>query len=85
MYRSREWIFERIRRDRRLDPAVSGRALALRYRVSRNTVAKALASPVPAKRKKPPPRASVLEVMPALLHPAVLSSVERRPRPMVDR
>lgn len=28
MYRSREWVFERIRRDRRLDPSVSGRALA---------------------------------------------------------
>ena len=43
MYRSREWIFERIRRDRRLDPTVSGRVLAQRYEVSRNTVAKALA------------------------------------------
>ncbi|WP_183091567.1 IS21 family transposase [Streptomyces radicis] len=61
MYRSREWIFERIRRDRRLDPTVSGRTLAQRYKVSRNTVAKALAHPVPAKRKKPPPRKSVLE------------------------
>lgn len=61
MYRSREWIFERIRRDKRVDPSVSGRTLAQRYRVSRNTVAKALALPVPPKRKKPPPRASVLE------------------------
>lgn len=61
MYRSREWIFERSRRDRRLDPTVSGRMLAQRYKVSRNTVAKALACPVPAKRKKPPPRQSVLE------------------------
>lgn len=61
MYRSREWIFERIRRDRRLDPAVSGRVLAERYKVSRNTVAKALACPVPSRRKKPPPRTSVLE------------------------
>lgn len=61
MYRSREWIFERIRRDKRLDPTVSGRVLAQRYRVSRNTVAKALVCPVPAKRRKPPPRESVLE------------------------
>lgn len=61
MYRSREWVFERIRRDRRQDPTVSGRVLAQRYRVSRNTVAKALVSPVPARRKKPPPRVSVLE------------------------
>jgi transposase len=61
VYRSREWLFERIRRDHRLDPSLSGRALAQRYKVSRNTVAKALASPVPSRRKKPPPRASVLE------------------------
>ncbi|MGW0771177.1 IS21/IS408/IS1162 family transposase [Streptomyces sp. NPDC002676] len=61
MYRSREWIFERIRRDRRLDPTVSGRVLAQRYKVSRNTVAKALVCPVPSGRKKPPPRKSVLE------------------------
>jgi transposase len=61
VYRSREWIFERIRRDRRIDPSVSGRTLAQRYKVSRNTVAKALSCPVPAKRKKPPPRQSVLE------------------------
>ncbi|MBT2399783.1 IS21 family transposase [Streptomyces sp. ISL-100] len=54
-------MFERIRRDRRLDPTVSGRMVAQRYKVSRNTVAKALSCPVPAKRKKPPPRQSVLE------------------------
>lgn len=35
--------------------------MAQRYKVSRNTVAKALASPVPTGRKKPPPRKSVLE------------------------
>lgn len=40
---------------------MSERALAQRYRVSRNTVTKALAQSVPPKRKKPPPRASVLE------------------------
>ncbi|MFD9497922.1 ATP-binding protein [Streptomyces sp. NPDC060035] len=34
---------------------------AQRYKVSRNTAAKALASPVPTGRKKPPPRKSVLE------------------------
>ncbi|MFF2412322.1 hypothetical protein [Streptomyces sp. NPDC058092] len=61
MYRSREWVFERIRRDRQLDPSVSGRALAQRYKVSWNTVAKALSSPMPSKRKKPPPGTSVLE------------------------
>lgn len=51
MYRSREWLYERSRRDRRADPAVSAQASAQRYRVSRNTVAEALASPVPWKRK----------------------------------
>lgn len=44
-----------------LDSAVTGWALAQRYKVSRNTVAKALACPVPSGRKKPPPRKSVLE------------------------
>lgn len=48
---SREWIFERIRWDKRLDPTMSDRMLAQRYRVSRNTVAKALACPVLAKRR----------------------------------
>jgi hypothetical protein len=61
VYRSREWIFERIRRDRRNDPTVSQRTLAQRYRVSRKTVVKALSHPVPPVRKPLPPRASVLE------------------------
>ena len=60
MRRSRESLFEQIRADRRLDPAVSGRVLAVKYRVSRSTVSEALASPVPRKRKAPPPRDSVL-------------------------
>ncbi|WP_413810381.1 hypothetical protein [Streptomyces sp. OE57] len=41
MDRSREWIFERIRRDRRPNPAVSQRKPARRYRVSRKKVVKA--------------------------------------------
>ncbi|MGG2461550.1 ATP-binding protein [Streptomyces sp. RGM 3693] len=53
MYRSREWIFERIRRDRRLDPMVSQRTLAQRYRVSCKTVVKTLNHPVPTVRKPP--------------------------------
>ncbi|MEU5609487.1 IS21 family transposase [Streptomyces sparsogenes] len=61
MHRSREWLYERIRREKRQSPETSGRALARKYRVSRNTVAKALRNPVPLKRKKPPPRESVLE------------------------
>ncbi|WP_316769589.1 hypothetical protein [Streptomyces sasae] len=42
MHRSREWPYERIRQDKRQNPEMSGRALAQTYRVSRNTVAKAL-------------------------------------------
>ncbi|MGW2872043.1 DUF6000 family protein [Kitasatospora sp. NPDC001225] len=60
MHRSREWLFERIRRAKR-ELGLSGRELAVRFKVSRNTVEKALESPVPPKRKSPPPRKSVLE------------------------
>lgn len=58
---SRVELFERIRRDRRVDPQVSVRALALRYDVHRRTVREALRNAVPPQRKKPPPRRSVLE------------------------
>ncbi|MER6399626.1 HTH domain-containing protein [Kitasatospora sp. NPDC001603] len=60
MPRSREWLFERIRRAHR-EQGLSGRELAARFKVSRNTVKRALESPVPPKRKSPPPRKSVLE------------------------
>ncbi|MFD9594050.1 hypothetical protein ACFWA9_15000 [Kitasatospora sp. NPDC059973] len=60
MPRSREWLFERIRQAHR-EQGLSGRELAARFKVSRNTVKKALESPVPPKRKSPPPRKSVLE------------------------
>lgn len=58
---SRVELFAQIRRDRRLDPLVSQRALAKRYRVARRTVGAALASAMPAPRKALPPRASQLE------------------------
>ncbi|MCE7011762.1 IS21 family transposase [Kibdelosporangium philippinense] len=58
---SRVELFERIRRDRRLDPDASVRTLAERYKVHRRTVREALANAVPKERKKPPPRRSVLE------------------------
>lgn len=54
-------LFERIRRDRRLDPEVSVRTLAERYRVHRRTVREALERAVPKQRRKPPPRRSKLE------------------------
>jgi transposase len=58
---SRVELFARIRRDRRMDPQVSVRALAKRYEVHRRAVREALASAVPKERKKPPRRRSVLE------------------------
>lgn len=60
---SRVELFERIRADRRVDPSVSGRVLALRHGVSRRTVAAALASAVPPPRK-PPVRSRQLVLTP---------------------
>lgn len=50
---SRVDVFEQIRRDRRLDPSVSARVLAKRYRVSRRTVGLALSVAVPPPRQAP--------------------------------
>lgn len=50
---SRVELFEQIRRDRRLDPLVSARALAKRYRVSARTVGVALAYAAPLPRQSP--------------------------------
>jgi hypothetical protein len=58
---SRVELFAVIRRDRREDPTVSARTLARRYRVSRRTVAAALASAVPLQRQPSSPRASGLD------------------------
>ena len=58
---SRVELFAAIRRDRRDDPAVSGRTLAKRFRVSRRTVAAALANAVPLQRRVLQPKASVLD------------------------
>jgi transposase len=44
-------LFERIRRDRRVDPSVSQRELARRHGVSRKTVVAALSSALPPPRK----------------------------------
>jgi transposase len=58
-------LFAAIRRESR--EGVSGRTLALRYGVSRSTVAEALASAVPSPRKKPARRPSRLDpVKPAI-------------------
>ncbi|MFJ9775750.1 hypothetical protein ACIRVF_31675 [Kitasatospora sp. NPDC101157] len=83
----RELLFEKIRRDRRQDPTVSGRQLALRYKVSRNTVAEALRSPVPKKRKKPEPRLSVLEPVKARIDEMLWADLEapRKQRHTIER
>jgi len=57
---SRVELFERIRRDQQLEE-LSIRELARRHRVSRVTVRKALASPVPSPRKTPVRRAPKLD------------------------
>jgi transposase len=53
-------LYERIRRDRRVDPRVGIRELSRRYRVHRRDVRQALASAVP------PPRKAAVRVSPAL-------------------
>lgn len=55
MARSRVELFERIRRDRRLE-GLSIRELAERHRVHRRTVRQALASALPPPRKRYPRR-----------------------------
>ncbi len=57
---SRVELFERIRRDARLEPGLSHRELARRYGVHRRTVRAALSQAVPPSRKPPPGRPSVL-------------------------
>ena len=86
MYRSREWLYERICGDRRSDPTVSARALTQRYRVSRNTVAQVLASLVPLKWKKPP-RKRVLELVAGVVHALMREDVDalRKQRHTIDQ
>jgi lambda repressor-like predicted transcriptional regulator len=57
---SRVEVFERIRRDHRLEPGVSVRELARRHGVHRRTVREALGPALPPQRKKPA-RTLVLE------------------------
>jgi transposase len=62
---SRVELFERIRRERRLEPGVSVRELARRHGVHRRTVREALEAAVPPERKKPA-RTRVLVLEPAM-------------------
>lgn len=57
---SRVELFERVRRDRRVDPSVSVRELARRHALARRTVRSALEGAVPPPRKAPPAKSSVL-------------------------
>lgn len=58
---SRAELFAAIRRDKRLDPGLSQRALSEKYSVHRRTVRQALESAVPPPRKEQQPRRSVLD------------------------
>ncbi|MBO0516574.1 IS21 family transposase [Streptomyces beijiangensis] len=58
---SRAELFAHIRRDKRLDPNLSQRALAEKYGVHRRTVRQALDSAVPPPRKEAQPRRTVLD------------------------
>ena len=60
-------VFEAIRRDRREDPEVSIRELAVRHGVHRRTVRQALASAEPPARKVPQRVAPVLDPVKPLI------------------
>ena len=68
-------MFEAIRRDRRDDPDVSIRELAVRHGVHRRTVRQALASAEPPPRKVPVRTAPVLDPVKPLID-AMLSRLE---------
>ncbi|MEV6780978.1 hypothetical protein [Streptomyces sp. NPDC051098] len=69
MYRSREWILDRIRQDHRNNPELPVHVLATRNRVSQTTVAAALSlsEPAPAKSRPlgvPEPVRTAIDLMP---------------------
>jgi hypothetical protein len=84
---SREELFERVRRDRRVDPSVSARELARRYAVSRSTVKDALAGAVPRPRKPAPPRVSKLAPVAGFIDAMLREDLTapRKQRHTVDR
>ncbi|MBM9617604.1 hypothetical protein [Streptomyces zhihengii] len=53
MYRSREWILDRIRGDHRRSPHTPLQVLASRHRVSQRMVAEALALDLPYRARRP--------------------------------
>lgn len=84
---SRVELFAAIRRERRDDPSISARTLAKRYRVSRRTVAAALANAVPLQRKALPPKASVLDAVAEVVDEMLRADLEapRKQRHTVRR
>lgn len=79
MHRSREVLHERIRQARR-EQGLSGRELAARFKVSRRTVRHAMESPVPPKRKSPPPQPSVLEPVKGFMDAMLREDLDAPPK-----
>ncbi|MEU6705693.1 HTH domain-containing protein [Streptomyces wuyuanensis] len=77
--KSREVLCEKIRPAER-EQGLSGRELAVRFKVSRNTVRKALDSPVPPRRKAPPPRPSVLEPVKVFIDAMLREDLDAPPK-----
>lgn len=80
MYRSREWVLDRIRGDHRRSPQTPLHVLASRHRVSQRVVAEALALDLPERARRP--RRGLL----APVRPAIdLMLAEDLRRPARDR
>ncbi|MFF2406979.1 HTH domain-containing protein [Streptomyces sp. NPDC058092] len=79
MHRSPEVLFERIRRAHR-EQGLSGRELAARFKVSRRTVRQAITSPLPPRRKSPPPRPSVLEPVKGFIDAMLREDLDAPPK-----
>jgi hypothetical protein len=84
---SREELFERVRRDRRVDPSVSVRELARRYRLGRVTVRSALEGAVPAPRKPPVVRSTVLSPVMGFIDAMLVADISapRKQRHTIER
>ncbi|MCK8678281.1 MULTISPECIES: hypothetical protein [Streptomyces] len=78
MYRSREWILERIRRDHERAPETGLQELAMRYKVSRAVVAEALSLPLPERRARR--RSSVLDPVKPAIELMLLQELEAAAR-----
>ena len=84
---SRVELFERIRRDRRVDPSVSQRELMRRHGVSRKTVVQALAAALPPPRKPVSGRPRALAPVEAFIDEMLRADITapRKQRHTVER